>query len=320
MPTLTIPEIARVLRRFDQAGYELFPLAKGAKTPRDTGWQTNEYTLLGDVAPWVQRGGNVGVRLRDNDLVLDLDPRNFRPGDDPFDRLCADVGENLSVHPTVLTGRGDGGRHIYLSKPSETRTVSKLDDYQGIDFRSRGSFVVAPGSSHPETGRPYLLDDLTLAISDVRAAPDALMALLARPDTPFHVDAAGKLSNEQLAEFLAVLDPHDYGPGQHDRWFALMAASHDATAGHGLPEWLAWCARDERYGHVDDELTARRWESLQAGKRGGANFRTLFAAVVEAGRPDLVAAFDDDDLVDRYDFEAERDAMLAILDEESSNA
>jgi len=323
-----VTEHHRMLRPFDRTGYQLFPLAKGKKIPRDTGWRTRSYTLRGDVAPWIQQGGNVGVRLRPGDLVLDIDPRNFLPEDDPFARLCRDVGESLSMEPTVLTGRGDGGRHIYFTKPSSVKIVGKLAGYQGIDFRSEGAFVVAPGSVHPDTGRPYVLDDLTPPMSAVRPAPDALLALIARPDVAIHIDAegVGKLTAEQLAVFLDVLDPYEYGPGKHDAWFALMAASHDATAGHGLPQWLAWCARDERYGEADDELTARRWESLKAGKPGGANYRTLFKAVVDSGRPDLVAAFDDDDdadlldALDGYDFEAERHAMLDILDREAGNA
>lgn len=324
--TMAPDDVARMLRPFARAGYQLFPLKPAQKVPRDTGWQRADYSFQ-DVGRWVQSGGNVGVRLRDTDLVLDVDPRNFLPGDDPFARLCADVGENLSICPTVFTGRGDGGRHIYFAKLSAAKIVGKLDGYPGIDFRSEGAFVVAPGSIHPETGKPYVLDDLTLPISAVRAAPDALLALIARQDMATRIDAVGvgKLTNEQLAEFLSVLDPEGYGPGQHDRWFALMAACHDATDGHGLPQWLAWCARDERYGPTDDERTARRWESLQAGKHGGANYRTLFKAVVAAGRPDLVASFDDDDgdaalldALDGYDFDAERNAMLAILDEEEA--
>lgn len=288
-------EAARqMLLPFVRAGYELFPLARAKKIPRDKGWRLKSYQPA-DLKAWLAAGGNLGVRLRDVDLVLDVDPRNFRSGDDPLARLSEAVDVDLSIAPTVLTGRGDGGHHLYYRKPAELRLLGKLDDYLGIDFRSAGALVVAPGSVHPDTGGSYMADDITSPpITDVREAPPALLDILLRPTLVMRVgDSVGRISNEQLAALLEVLDPNEYGPGKHDEWFALMAACHDATAGHGLPQWLEWCARDSLYDNsVDEEATTRRWHSLTAGRDHGASYRTLLKAVVSAGRPDLVAAVD----------------------------
>lgn len=286
----------RMLRPFLRAGYDLFPLARATKIPRDAGWRLKTYTFP-EIGGWVRDGGNVGVRLRDTHLVLDVDPRNFEDGDDPFARLCATVGADLSKAPTVLSGRGDGGRHLYFTKPADLRTSGKLHDFRGIDFRSVGSLVVAPGSIHPTTGGVYKIDPTAPPIGDAAAAPAALLDMLVRPERPNSIvpgDRVGKISNEQLAQLLAVLDPKAYGPGHHDEWFRLMAGAHDATAGYGLAEWLGWCARDALYANsTDEEATTRRWQSLTAGKGGGASYRTLLKAVADAGRPDLVAALDD---------------------------
>lgn len=287
-----------MLRPFLAAGYELFPLARGRKIPRDKGWRVKSYAN-GDLKQWLANGGNLGVRLRDTDLVLDIDPRNYRLGDNPLARLSSAVGVDLSNAPTVVTGRGDGGRHLYFRKPANLRIVGKLDAYPGIDFRSVGALVVAPGSIHPDTGKVYTVDDATSpAIADVAHAPAALLDMLTRPEPDISIvptDRVGRISNEQLADLLAVLDPTAYGPGRHDEWFGLMAAAHDATAGHGLPEWLEWCARDGLYANgTDEEATSRRWHSLTAGKDGGASYRTLLRTVADAGRADLVAALDDD--------------------------
>jgi len=287
----------RVLAPFKRAGYELFPLAKGQKIPRDKGWRTTSYGD-GELKRWVQVGGNIGVRLRDVDLVLDVDPRNFKPGDDPFQRLCKDVDAALGDAPTVLSGRGDGGRHIYFLKPASLRIVGKHDAYTGIDFRSAGSLVVAPGSRHPDTGSTYLPDEITPLISEVRRAPDALLELIARPDKQHDVGrtAAGVMTPEQMAEMLEVLDPEDYSKGEYDKWIRLAAACQDATGGAGLPEFLAWCMGDGIYAdEVSQEQVERHWNSFKAGKPGGATYRTLLKAVVDAGHPELVAAFDDDD-------------------------
>lgn len=291
-------EIVAMLRPFAAAGYLLFPLSRGRKVPRDKGWRTKTYSSA-DLKRWMANGGNLGIRLRDVDLVLDVDPRNFRAGDDPLARLSALVGKDLDNAPTVMTGRGDGGRHLYFRKPAGLRIVGKLDDFPGIDFRSIGGLIVAPGSIHPDTGRPYIVDNVIAPpIGDIAEAPAALLDMLARPALLMRAgDGVGRISSDQLSQLLAALDPTDYGPGHHDRWFALMAACHDATAGHGLPEWLAWCAGDALYDNEADEAaTTRRWESLTAGRDGGASYRTLLKAVADAGRADLVAALDDDTL------------------------
>lgn len=309
-----LDEARRALKAMSRAGYELMPLKIGTKVPRDNGWREAEYFLATDIAGWVKRGGNVGVRLRDTDLVLDVDPRSFAPGDDPLRRLCHDTGADLTGAPSVVTGRGDGGMHLYFSKPAGLRIVGKLASYQGIDFRSAGAFVVAPGSRHPETGGSYvLLTDIVPAISHVQPAPDTLLALIARGDNPFRIggEGAGVMSNEQLAEMLAVLDPVDFGSGHYDSWIALAAACHDATAGGGLIEFLNWCAGDPVYADEgSQERVARHWESFEAGRRGGATFRSLLRAVADAGRPDLVAAFDDDDVL-------EEDLLVYEVEEET---
>lgn len=291
------PEVAkRQLRPFVRAGFELFPLTHGQKIPRDAGWRLKSYTFP-QIGGWVRDGGNVGIRLRETDLVIDVDPRNFDPGDDPFARLCETVGSDLDNAPMVLSGRGDGGRHIYFRKPADLRTCGKLDGFNGIDFRSVGGLVVAPGSVHPDTGGIYQVDPAAPPIGDVTEAPFDLLSMLMRPERPNSIlpgDRVGRISNGQLAELLAALDPTTYGPGHHDKWFALMAACHDATAGHGLPEWLDWCSRDSLYNNAtDEEATTRRWKSLTAGREHGASYRTLLKAVSRAGRRDLVAALDD---------------------------
>ncbi len=295
---------AMMLRPYRAAGYELFPLGRGRKTPRDKGWQTRTYRGP-ELKDWLGHGGNIGIRLRDCDLVLDLDPRNFSAGDDPFQRLCADVDTDLGHAPTVMTGRGDGGRHLYFLKPAGLRIVGKLDAYPGIDFRSRGAFVVGPGSRHPDTGGLYEADtDFAPPIGDVAMAPESLLALLARPELPeASGDAAGRLTNEQLETLLGALDPCQYGAGKHDDWLRLMAACHDATAGHGLPVWLAWCGSDPAYDNAEDEAaTTSRWQSFTPGRSGGATYRTLLKAVADAGRPDLVAALGDEVISDFVDF------------------
>lgn len=51
--------------------------------------------------------------------------------------------------------------HIYFSKLASLSIRGKLGEYKGIDLLSAGKLVVAPGSTHPQTGHAYVFDDLT---------------------------------------------------------------------------------------------------------------------------------------------------------------
>lgn len=292
------------LRLFNRAGYRLFPLR--GKVPRDDGWQDIEYPFA-HIGAHMRRGGNAGVALQGDDIVLDVDPRNFVDGDNPFERLCRDLGTDFSDYPSVLSGRGEG-HHIYMKKPRAMRVRSKLADYPGLDFLGAGRYVVAPGSLHPKTGQPYEADLLGPSIDEVDQAPGKLLELLARTDAVAATSSAGEfgiITDEQLAEMLEVLDPVDYGKGKHDEWFRLACACYDATAGDGLEVFLDWCAGDAVYADEHHQESVRsRWSTMAWERPGDTTYRTLFKAVSAAGRPGLVAvadAIDEDFIVHEFE-------------------
>ena len=53
-------------------------------------------------------------------------------------------GIRLDDYPRVLSG--GGGQHIYMAKPSELRIVGKLSEFPGIEFKTKGTLLVAAGS------------------------------------------------------------------------------------------------------------------------------------------------------------------------------
>ncbi|WDR03089.1 bifunctional DNA primase/polymerase [Devosia algicola] len=169
------------------AGHDLIPLrhwqAKDArgKPMGKAGlpnWRCCPPMLLVEAKAHMASGKNVGVRLRGTNLVVDVDPRHFAAGDDPLVRLKADFG--LPEAPFVKTG--GGGLHLYLRKPEGCAVVSSLANYRGIDFKSLGGLVVAAGSLHPETGKPYGLDDdpLAMLLSEAPEAPTAFLDAIAK--------------------------------------------------------------------------------------------------------------------------------------------
>jgi hypothetical protein len=277
-----LSSIMAVITRYRSAGYEMFPLH--GKKPVHRGWRERDYSDF-DAAHWLEQGENIGIRLRAHDLIIDCDPRNYQPGDDPLRRLAEAVSAPLRDAPATITG--SGGRHLFFRKPPDLRIVGKLTGYDGLDILTEGKFIVAPGSIHPQTFLEYTADG---DIQAVRIAPDALLELLTRPERAERRAAPGVIDPEELAVLLKALDPRDYGQGKYAEWIALSAACHDATNGHGHVEWLEWCAQDPDYDNVPAiERAECTWESFEAGRKGGTTYRTLFRAVRLAGRADLVA-------------------------------
>ena len=284
----------RGLDAYASTGHELIRLhspkaldAKGraiGKAPHK-GWRQAEPLDLAAARAVLAAAEKVGVRLRGVDLVIDVDPRNFSQGDDPIARLQKDLGIDLGAYPTVITG--SGGKHIYMLKPSEELLRETLEDYPGLEFKTLGRQVVAAGSAHPTTLKSYRWDDDALAVPlhAVKAAPACLLDLTRRPSV-VAVAGSGQRSAEELAQMLDGLEPQAFR--DQSRWLEIMMASHHATAGSGRDEFIAWSTGDPRYADNAWNI-GRRWDSLHsdgAGRR--VTERTLFKALVDAGRADLL--------------------------------
>lgn len=283
------------LQMFRGTPYELIPLHSPAtldvkgrelgKAPLK-GWRTCPSLDVDDAKQRLAEGSNVGVRLREVDLVIDIDPRNFAPGDDPVKRLSDALEIHLDDWPHVATGAG--GHHYYMTVPAGFRAVDTLDDYRGIEFKGHGRQVVSPGSSHPLTRMPYAWDDDPLGTpltADVRSAPERLMKLIERPQQTAVTDA-GEVSPDQLSEMLDGLEVEDFR--DQDKWLNLMMACHHATAGDGRDEFISWSTYDPMYADRAYEI-GQRWDSLHADAQGRrVTVKTLFKFLSDAGKSDLI--------------------------------
>ena len=269
--------------------------AKGrpiGKAPLHSGWRRQTPLTETEAAAHVARGMNLGARLRDDQLVIDADPRNYPAGDNPLARLIADMG--LPHGPTVETG--GGGFHLYMRKPADMRVRDALPElYPGIEFKTVGRQVVVPPSVHPN-GRCYDWDPLFGTDMAVPNVPDALLALLRRPPTA-SVAVDGAMTSEQLSKLLEGLDARDFG--SNDLWLPIAMACHHATGGDGIDAFLDWCATDPDYS--DRLNTARaRWESFGRDRPESVTRLTLYKALHEAGRGDLVEATERSDPLDDF--------------------
>lgn len=282
---------AASLKPYVSCGYELLEL--NGKKPCKRGWQKTETLTFDEAEYCFALGKNVGVRLRETDLVIDVDPRNFASGVDELGRFLRE----LDVDESAVVETGSGGKHIYLEKPSGLKVSGKLSGYSGIDVKTAGGFVVAAGSIHPETGRLYQWESDALCLVD--EAPEKLLSALVKTSHTSSTSEAGGISCEQLEEMLSVLDVCDFK--DQTEWLNLMMACHHATGGLGKCEFITWSVSDLEYAE-DAEIIGKRWDSLNADKTGGRTVASLFRELAKVGRGDLVpkpSAVDDfkDDLL-----------------------
>ena len=106
-----------------------------------TSWWTHRY-----------RDANIGAAIPPSMLMVEYDPRHG--GDRTWARL-------LDEHPdepwpeclTTISGRGDGGRHMYVRRPPGRITAERLGP--GIDLKAAGGYAVMAPSVHPDTGGRY---------------------------------------------------------------------------------------------------------------------------------------------------------------------
>ncbi|MGE3508440.1 MAG: AAA family ATPase, partial [Vicinamibacterales bacterium] len=255
-------------------------------SPRDPGWRKRAYPE-DEVIAHARSGGNVGVRLRREDLVLDFDPRNYPDGRDHAeyeDAAAAAFGFGsftamVDAAPAVRTG--SGGWHVYLRKPGDLAVQDTHPGWRGVEFKSFGRQVVAAGSIHP-TGTAYTWNDDPVAVPD---APAQLLAIARRAGPMVASADGGQIEAHRLTDVLDGFDPTDFR--EHDRWLELMMASHHATAGEGRQEFIDWCTQDPQFVDHASEV-GRRWDSLHADKQGGYTIATLYKLADEAGCRDRV--------------------------------
>ncbi len=173
-PTPEVVQKIQDIKDLTAAGFPLIPLR--GKIPSIKEWGKTPVGKFG-VPELSPEGVNYGVVLSENDIVVDVDPRNFKNGDDSLKRLKADIHDDLDKTFTVKTG--GGGYHVYFTKPTGMRddVSNSIPKYPGIEFKSFRRQVVGPGSIHPDAPhRRYvsLSGPNYTRPQDIRTIPGAL--------------------------------------------------------------------------------------------------------------------------------------------------
>ncbi len=229
--------------RYAARGWAVLPLA--GKTPHNRRGVTDATTDVEIITSWWTRwpDANIGARVPQSCVVLDVDPRNGGS----IDMLFAGFEPTLTL--TALSGRRDRGAHLYYRRPEMPLSAARLPT--GVDLKING-YMVMPPSVHPDTGLRYGWYD-----HEVVSLPEHLLALLRVPlrvvRDPRHAPSCRDVV-ARLDRLLAVLRSAVEGQ-RNDRlhWVACrvgeMLANGDLPDAVKAAEALTTVALDTGLGH-----------------------------------------------------------------------
>jgi len=165
--------LVKCVETYAQAGYATFATTEEKKPANGFGWKQAQV----DTAPNMMKYpyGQFGVKLKADDLVIDLDPRNMKGR-----KVWAELKQQVSVlHELQLQATivrtGGGGLHIYLRKPPDFSIRKSLKEFPGIDFLSEGAYVIGAGSVVNGNAYTFLTPPFMVA-----EAPGGLLNLIKR--------------------------------------------------------------------------------------------------------------------------------------------
>lgn len=182
------------------------------------------------IATWWERYPSANIGLITGDAIDVIDVDGAIPA---YQQLIADIGAPQHV-ATVITGRGDGGLHIYCT-PGGNKTIpsGKHGLPNKIEVKGAGGYVVAPPSKHVSGGTyTYMTQDTGTIHGDVvltdwlaSIAPEEAKVIELRPTptmhTPtMHTTNADKVTKYRDAVINSACDLIAYA-GVGGRWMAL---------------------------------------------------------------------------------------------------
>lgn len=201
-------------------GWRVFPVEPNGKRPLVADWENAATTDEAIIRAWLQDwpGMNYGIATGPSGLfVVDADIKEDGLG------TLADLELDGLLPCTLEVGTPSGGRHLYFHGSGRS-TVRKIG--KGIDTRSRGGYVVGPGSQID--GRGYSLDqDRPLA-----GAPDALIerageGIAAAEDQTPAAELDLPENIERAAEYLRRTTPATEGRGGNNHTYKTAALVRD---------------------------------------------------------------------------------------------
>ncbi len=255
---------------------------EAGKRPRDKAWVVEKYNG-GELKAWIKKGGNIGIGLTAEQLVIDIDPKHAdakgRTAEELADELELEVGIDLAGCPVVRTG--SGGWHIYLAKPADERVRNTIDLFGGaIEFKSYGRQVLAAGCKHPN-GEMYVW--VRPVAGPLTPCPAELFELIRKPKAEDRVRAPGEgVDLATIKGCLEQLDPGEFR--DYDKWRNLMFSVHFACCGDvaGRDLFTEWSTNDPMHSNAAGDIEMF-WDHADEQRGDARTEATLFHFVLEGG-------------------------------------
>lgn len=152
---MTLSTLGQLAVDYAKSGWYVFPIARGQKDPPLVRWGKERSTDIKQIKKWWTEypEANIGIATGPSGLfVLDLDIKNDKDGVAELELLELMYGE---LPPTLTAKTPSGGRHLIYAGEAGS-SVSKLGP--GIDVRSTGGYILAPGSKLLGGGGMYRFD------------------------------------------------------------------------------------------------------------------------------------------------------------------
>lgn len=259
------------------------------KHPAKKGWQQNEqaYNLL---VAYCEHGMDIsgfGVLLSDSDLIVDVDPKNG--GLESFNQLVEMIPELNECNFGVKSG--GGGFHLYYKKDPSIRTHKTVKKLPGIEFLSKGCFVVGAGSLHKSAN--YYTPDYgyTTDIKEVDPAPEYLVSLLKIDTTsiPKDKECYSEYTRAEINNILNYIPNVDI---PYEDWLKIGMGLHHASESY-FDLWDDWSKNYQLGGKEyagNTEYNLKKWESFNSS--GEVTIGTVIALAVKNGYEHTEQALD----------------------------
>ena len=222
-PPENIDNVRDLMTLWTSQGWSVFPLVPGQKEPLTENGVLDASTDPEVLDRWAKQwpNCNLGGALNGK-LVIDVDPRHD-----------GEIPAGLPPTRKHLSGRGDGGCHLVFSLSAEQQLAGVKSGQStlgpGLDIKTgSGSYIVLPGSIHPEGAKGYYTSDG----KPIVVAPDELLERLKKAKP-------GEASSAEVHSILSALlnkPPQREGDqGGRNVWLAKVAG-HYAKAYRQMPD------------------------------------------------------------------------------------
>ncbi len=175
MPTHSPELLIKNISGYAKLGYATFATHNKKPIKAGVDWKKSPVDIF--CLPENYPHNQYGIVLKEEDLIVDIDPRNMGQR-----KVWSEFKERYSIpntiEDTMSVVTGAGGFHIYLRKPPLISIRARFKEFPGIDFKTLGGYVIGPGSVH-ESGNPYTFLQKPFDISD---APIQLLQALQKTE------------------------------------------------------------------------------------------------------------------------------------------